>query len=89
MYFGNFDNITPAEVEEKCNCAGILLIRPPNHDDNKNLQVLLVEGKRKYDRYSFPKGKRNKNEDSLTAAKRELYEETGITEDSYPEISIL
>jgi 8-oxo-dGTP pyrophosphatase MutT (NUDIX family) len=72
-------NLTKPAIEHYCNCAGVFLIK----DVNSVLQILLVETKRKQYQYSFPKGKRNKGEDTLTCAKRELKEETGITEDQY------
>lgn len=76
------DYISKTVIEEKCNCAGVFLIKGDPVDDS-NLQVLLVENKRKNYQYSFPKGKRNKGEHTLDAAKRELLEETGIEEKDY------
>ena len=54
-------------------CAGCLL-----YYNNKLLMVKDVKGY-----LSPPKGKIEKNEDYLKAAKRELKEETGITDDEY------
>jgi 8-oxo-dGTP pyrophosphatase MutT (NUDIX family) len=53
------------------NCAGIIVI-------NKD-ETILVSTPRGY--YSFPKGKRNKNENSHETAYRELWEETGLTKE--------
>jgi len=49
---------------------GCILVSPMN-------RYLLVQG-RKTEKWSFPKGHPNENEQSLECAKRELYEETGI-----------
>ena len=73
------DYLPKAVIEASCNCAGVFLLRKDSLGDVPS--VLLVESKRKSYQYSFPKGKRNKNEDTLTTAKRELYEETGIREE--------
>jgi 8-oxo-dGTP pyrophosphatase MutT (NUDIX family) len=73
------DNIPESEIEKNCNCAGIFLVK----DSPDGLQVLLVESRRKQFQFSFPKGKRNKKEGTLEAAKRELREETGCIEDDY------
>ncbi len=50
-------------------CAGIIVF-------NKDWTILVST---KYKNYSFPKGKRNKNESTIDAAWRELQEETGLT----------
>jgi len=71
--------LTKPAIEHYCNCAGVFLIK----EANGVLEVLLVETKRKQYQFSFPKGKRNKDEDTLTTAKRELKEETGIAPDKY------
>jgi len=52
-------------------CAGIIVI-----DGEK---TILVSSKN--DNYSFPKGKRNKGEDTIDTAWRELTEETGLTKE--------
>jgi len=52
-------------------CAGIVVLH--------GTKTILVATPRR--RYSFPKGKREKGEDSITAAWRELQEETGLTSD--------
>lgn len=70
---------TLQDIEENCRCAGIFLTR----DDRGETEVLLVESHRKKYQFSFPKGKRNRGEDTITAAKRELFEETGIDETRY------
>lgn len=49
---------------------GTICISPEN-------RVLLVKG-RKSQKWSFPKGHKERNEPSFTCAIRELYEETGI-----------
>lgn len=71
--------ITRTTIEENCNCAGVFIVK----DGGQIPHVLLVESKRKNYQYSFPKGKRNKGESTLDAAKRELYEETGLAEEDY------
>lgn len=73
------DYFTKDDLEAHCRCAGIFLTR----DDAPEIQVLLVETHRKKYQFSFPKGKRNRGEDTMAAAKRELLEETGIDEDAY------
>jgi 8-oxo-dGTP pyrophosphatase MutT (NUDIX family) len=73
---------TQEELELHCRCAGVFLTKGDGVDE-----ILLVETHRKKYQYSFPKGKRDKGEDTLSAAKRELLEETGIGEDSYEFIS--
>jgi 8-oxo-dGTP pyrophosphatase MutT (NUDIX family) len=80
-------------IEQSCNCAGVFLIRETVSTTGKyygtsgilapELEILLVEGKRKTYQFSFPKGKKNKKECTLDAAKRELYEETGLRETDY------
>lgn len=79
------DYLSLGEIESNCTCAGIFLIKHNTRDTySKNeISVLLVESRRKNYQYSFPKGKRNKNENTMTAAKRELQEETGISENDY------
>jgi 8-oxo-dGTP pyrophosphatase MutT (NUDIX family) len=77
------DNLSKQEIEDNCNCAGVLLFMPSASTDGSDLKVLLVESKRKKYQYSFPKGKRNKGEPTLDTAKRECYEETGLTEADY------
>lgn len=85
------DYLSKNSIEENCNCAGVFMIRelpPTNLYGNSgvfapNLNILLVESKRKNYQFSFPKGKRNKGEHTLDAAKRELYEETGLKEEDY------
>lgn len=72
--------LSKSVIEDNCKCAGVFMLRT-NSDDKQ--EILLVESKRKDYKYSFPKGKRNKGEDTLTAAKRELYEETGLEPDDY------
>jgi len=74
---------TQEELELHCRCAGVFLTR----GDGVDVEILLVETHRKKYQYSFPKGKRERGEDTLSAAKRELLEETGISEDSYEFIS--
>lgn len=51
-------------------CAGVIVI---DVDEKKTVLVCT-----KQDNYSFPKGKRNKNETTLNCALRELEEETGL-----------
>ena len=53
-------------------CSGIIVF-----DNDKTVLVSTHIGN-----YSFPKGKRNKNETSLETAWRELTEETGLTKDN-------
>lgn len=72
-------HIDKTVIEENCNCAGVFIVK----DTGGIPQVLLVESKRKNYQFSFPKGKRNKGENTLDTAKRELYEETGLVEDDY------
>jgi len=97
------DYISRQVIEENCNCAGVFIVKETDDGENGTSKspaadsimgsssmwsVLLVESKRKNYQYSFPKGKRNKGESTLEAAKRELYEETGLKEqdyDLYPE----
>ena len=62
-----------------CKCAGIILLKKIGDE----YHFALVETRQKKFKYSFPKGKREINEDVLTTAKRETYEETGITDDQY------
>lgn len=50
-------------------CCGIIVF-----DEDKTLLVITNSGN-----YSFPKGKRNKNETDLETAWRELEEESGLT----------
>lgn len=50
-------------------CAGFVIF-------NKQNEIILVETHN--GNYSFPKGKRNKNETTIETAYRELHEETGI-----------
>lgn len=69
------DYLRKADIESSCNCAGVLLMRPRL---NGSPEILLVESHRKSYQFSFPKGKRNRGEDTLSAALRELHEETGI-----------
>ena len=45
---------------------------------SKSNKILLVKG-RTNNKWSFPKGHREKNESSIHCALRELYEETGIS----------
>jgi 8-oxo-dGTP pyrophosphatase MutT (NUDIX family) len=73
------DYVTQEDLETHCRCAGVFLTR----EDESDTKILLVETHRKKYQFSFPKGKRNRGEDTMTAAKRELYEETGIPEGSY------
>ncbi len=53
-------------------CAGIIVF-------NKDWTILVST---KYKNYSFPKGKRNRNEPIIDAAWRELQEETGLTKNN-------
>ncbi len=53
-------------------CAGIIVF-------NKDWTILVST---KYKNYSFPKGKRNRNEPTIDAAWRELQEETGLTKNN-------
>lgn len=55
-------------------CAGIVVFG--TFDDNIT-KIILVKTPRGH--WGFPKGKKHKKEDNLSAAVRELYEETGIT----------
>ncbi|HEX7676024.1 MAG TPA: NUDIX domain-containing protein [Bdellovibrio sp.] len=56
--------------------AGII---PFLHTDPNYVLIL-----RSYNYWDFPKGEVEKSEDFLAAAKRELFEETGIQEVSFP-----
>jgi len=71
-------SVSKETIEKLCTCAGVFLIK-----NDPEPKVLLVESHRKSFQFSFPKGKRNKNEHTLQTAKRELYEETGLKESSY------
>ena len=64
------------KIYENYRCAGVILL-------DSNNRVLIVESRnKKGEKYSFPKGKREEYEhDSIKTAKRELNEETGITEE--------
>lgn len=62
---------------DKVRCAGVALVTDDNH-------IAIVKTHKGF--CSLPKGKREKNEDTLSAAIRELHEETGLTSDK---ISIL
>lgn len=73
-------SVTEESIETNCNCAGVFVIRT---ESKQKLSVLLVESKRKNYQFSFPKGKRDKGETTLETAKRELHEETGLTESDY------
>lgn len=53
-------------------CAGIIVF-----NNDKTVLVCTPKG-----HYGFPKGKRNKGEDILATAWRELQEETGLTADN-------
>ena len=83
--------LTKSDIEEQCTCAGVFLIRRDVNSEKSStskpskdsFKVLLVESKRKTFQYSFPKGRRNKDEPTLETAKRELHEETGLTENDY------
>ncbi len=81
--------ILPRTKRENCRCAGILLLRTlsPMESSEAGMStdpmVLLVQSKRKTYQYSFPKGKKNGNEDTLSAAKREMWEETGLKDSDY------
>jgi len=88
------DYLSKLVIEDNCNCAGIFLIKhtidneiyinnPSDNYKTNKIEVLLVENRRKNYQFSFPKGKRNKGEHTLVAAKRELLEETGIEEKDY------
>lgn len=60
-------------------CAGCIIINPcyTNVLDYENYKILVV--KQKYTNYwGLPKGHIEKNEDLLSSAIREVYEETGI-----------
>lgn len=72
-------------IDKQCNCAGILLVKVPfdRPFTKDQLKVLLVQGHWRSYPFSFPKGKKKKGEEPIKAAKRELYEETGITEKDY------
>ena len=63
-------------VEMSCNCAGIILL-------NKDNSFVLVESSKQKNLYSFPKGKREKGEDTMATAIRETFEETGLSRDCY------
>jgi 8-oxo-dGTP pyrophosphatase MutT (NUDIX family) len=67
-------------AENLCKCAGIILLKK-NQDDTYSF--VLVETRQKRFRYSFPKGKREVGEDTMTAAIRETFEETGLTGEFY------
>ncbi|MBX9876939.1 MAG: NUDIX domain-containing protein [Candidatus Obscuribacterales bacterium] len=57
--------------------AGVLVYR----ETDKGLEVLIVHPSGNYNRhkpYGIPKGELNKGEDLEDAARRELYEETGV-----------
>jgi len=53
--------------------AGII----PVNFDNDNIRILLVKGKQS-NKWSFPKGHTEENEDVIGTAIREMKEETGI-----------
>lgn len=58
-------------------CCGIIVFYKDNNNIDKTILVSTHNGN-----YSFPKGKRHKNETSLETAWRELTEETGLTKDN-------
>jgi bis(5'-nucleosidyl)-tetraphosphatase len=58
--------------------AGIIPVR---QTIDQNWEFLIL---RCYNYWDFPKGEVEPHEDDLTAAKRELKEETGITEITFP-----
>ena len=55
-------------------CSGVIPLR----SKGKSFQVLLVRH-RSGDYWGFPKGHISPNEDRQSAAKRELFEETGLS----------
>lgn len=67
-------------IEDTCTCAGIIMVRK---DLDQKVRILLVENKRKNYQFSFPKGKREKGEQTIMTAKRELHEETGLSDTDY------
>lgn len=76
MYFTNNQrpNFPPAFSGYRTYCDkvyGCILL------SEKSDKILLVKG-RKAQKWSFPKGHKERNECQIECAKRELYEETGI-----------
>lgn len=62
------------ELEKLVRCAGFVIYRK----NGSNIEYLLVETYQKKFMFSFPKGRRETGEDTITTAKRELMEESGI-----------
>ena len=67
---------TIEELEKLCRCSGFVIYR----EYEGKIQYLLVETYQKKFYFSFPKGRRETGEDLITTAKRELLEETGVTD---------
>ena len=61
-------------TNKKAECAGGIVL-------NKNREILVVN--QNYDSWSLPKGHIDPGESSLDAAKREIYEESGIKKLKY------
>lgn len=61
--------------------AGGIIVNP------KHASRVLVLHRPKYNDWSFPKGKLNKNETAATCARREVYEETGLVCELLEELS--
>ncbi|HEU5301407.1 MAG TPA: NUDIX domain-containing protein [Acidimicrobiia bacterium] len=66
------------EVEPDVRAAGGVVRRTRRHRGRRRVEVLLVHRPR-YDDWTFPKGKRDKDDrDDLATARREVEEETGF-----------
>ena len=69
--------IEDEKKELRTTAAGIVLIRK----GKSGPEILCLRQK---DGYDLPKGRSEKGEDAITTAKRETYEETGISDVTFP-----